>query len=268
MTIHERYVEVDGAALRVRTGGAGPALVLLHGWALDLGMWERQLESFARSFRVVAYDRRGFGRSSGEPGIERDVADLGALLDALAIERASIVAMSQGARVALRFALVDPARVERLVLDGPPDETAAATAEEVPLARYRELLEREGIDAVRREWLRHPLMRLYWHDARTLMRLRAIVARYPGNDLRATSPPPAPVGERLREIAIPALVINGAHDSARRRAAGAALAAALPDARHAIVPAAGHLPNMDCPGAWDAVVTEFLGRRRGAPVSY
>jgi 3-oxoadipate enol-lactonase len=258
-----QYLDVAGARLRCRVSGTGPAVVFVHGWALDGDMWRQQRESLADRFRVIAYDRRGFGRSSGEPSIERDVIDLRCLLDALSATSVAVVGMSQGARVALRFAAGAPERVRGLVLDGPPrDGTSMQSAPiaEVPIAHYRELLAQRGIDAVREAWLHHPLMRLRTHDPVMRALLDAIVARYPAQDLRALDPRPPGAAFALSDVAMPALVVNGAEDTAPRRAAGQALARALPQATHVLVPAAGHLPNLDQPDAYAALLADFLQR--------
>ena len=72
----DRHLDVRGARLRYRDAGHGPPVLLIHGWALDLDMWEPQLASLSRRFRVVAVDRPGFGRSTGSGSLARDVADL------------------------------------------------------------------------------------------------------------------------------------------------------------------------------------------------
>ena len=65
MPHRERYIERDGVRLRVRESGEGETLILIHGWALDLDMWSPQFAALSQSYRLVAFDRRGFGLSSG-----------------------------------------------------------------------------------------------------------------------------------------------------------------------------------------------------------
>src|SRR5262245_7806954 len=95
----DRYVEINGARLRYRDEGHGDAIVLIHGWTLDLDMWEPQVGPLSSRFRVLRLDRRGFGLSSGEPGLADDAADVVALCKFLGIAHAAFVGMSQGARV-------------------------------------------------------------------------------------------------------------------------------------------------------------------------
>ncbi|HKS55112.1 MAG TPA: alpha/beta hydrolase [Steroidobacteraceae bacterium] len=257
------FIEVRGARLRVRTAGEGPPVLFIHGWALDLDMWTPQFAALASRYRLIAFDRRGFGLSSGTPGIEYDLADIEALLATLGVDRAAVVGMSQGARVALRWALENPARIASLVLDGPPRDLLAVDRRqgEITLAAYRELVRNQGIDAFRKEWLDHPLMQLHTHDARIRALVREMVARYPGHDLLDDdSPHVARVGDLLG-LDVPVLIINGEYDSDTRIGAGAELARALPQARLAVIPGAGHLSNLDNPAAYNKVLSEYVSCR-------
>jgi 3-oxoadipate enol-lactonase len=253
-------VEIRGARLRVRTAGAGPAVLFVHGWALDLDMWRPQFAALADRYRLIAFDRRGFGVSTGTPGIEHDLADIAALLALLGIERLTIVGMSQGARVALRWAMQSPGTTTSIVLDGPPGDLLAVGRPhgEITLATYRELLRSAGIEAFRRQWLKHPLMRLHTQDPQASALLQEIVGRYPGHDLMAGGVPHvARIGD-LDGLAVPVLIVNGEHDSEVRVGAGAGLARALPHAQLAVIPGAGHLANLDNPTAYNKALDHFL----------
>lgn len=264
-------MSVDGARLRFRDEGTGPAVLLIHGWALDLDMWEPQANVLSSRHRVIRFDRRGFGASTGEPSVAHDVRDIQAVLQRLRVQRAALVGMSQGARAALRVALAAPQYVSCLVLDGPPDETErspSATPVDVPLEQYRKLAEEKGMDAVRSHWSRHPFMQLTTRDAQVHALLKQITDRYPGRDLfTANVTVSASLAERLREITVPTLIINGERDSVERRAAGAALASLIPGARSALIPNAGHLANLDNPDFYTSTLTRFFMERCGCKPS-
>ena len=269
--MHERdpSFRSGGARLRFRDEGAGAAVVFVHGWTLDLDAWEPQAAALAGSFRVVRYDRRGFGLSEGMPGRAADVEDLGVLLDHLRLDVATLVAHSQGARVALAFALRQPDRVAALVLDGPPDETGDASAagdEDFSIAEYRRLVEEQGVDAFRRAWRSHPLMRLYTEDAAARALAARVLGRYPARDLRGfVEPPPPPAGaSALARFMKPVLVVNGEFDTLIRRRAGQSLARALPLAERVEIAGAGHLPNLDAPRAYNDALRAFLDRQSRA----
>ena len=268
MQEHDQAFHAGDARLRLRDEGAGAAVVFVHGWTLDLDAWEPQAAALAGSSRVVRYDRRGFGLSEGMPGRAADVEDLGVLLDHLRLDVATLVAHSQGTRVALAFGLRQPERVAALVLDGPPDEAGdgAAGDEDFSIAEYRRLVEEQGVDAFRRAWRSHPLMRLYTEDAAARALAARVLGRYPARDLRGfVEPPPPPAGaSALARFMKPVLVVNGEFDTLIRRRAGQSLARALPLAERVEIAGAGHLPNLDAPRAYNDALQRFLERQSRA----
>jgi len=119
--VREAYAELSGARLFYRdTGGTGVPVVLLHAATGNSLFWEYQLPAFtAAGYRVVAYDRRGFGRSAFEPfGAQpgTDADDLLGLLDHLAVDRVHLVGTAAGGGVALDFALSFPDRLRSVVV--------------------------------------------------------------------------------------------------------------------------------------------------------
>src|SRR3954451_22941935 len=113
----------EGVELEVRVEGdaGGPPVLLVHGFPDSSYLWRHQVAALTRAgLRTLAPDMRGFGESDKPSGVEdyrltRAVADLAAILDALEIERASVVGQVWGAAVAWIFAAIHPVRVERLV---------------------------------------------------------------------------------------------------------------------------------------------------------
>lgn len=266
------HLPVDCGQLRYRDVGRGPAVLLLHGWTLDLDMWEPQMAELADAFRLVAMDRRGFGLSTGSPSLSTatDVRDIQALCRHLGLARVAMVGMSQGARVALQFAQIDPEAISALVLDGPPDSRtgiAAVPEDDLPLARYRRLVAEHGVAAFRREWARHPLVQLRTHDRYARELLNRMLARYPGKDLGApevvqelSAGPPL-----VESLSVPTLVLNGELDLQTRRSAANWLVHRLQVAERALIPAAGHLPNLDNPQAYNAILRKFLEQQAHRP---
>ena len=115
--IKKTTIEVNGTQLYCEETGAGPALVLIHGFTLDTRMWDDQFGLFAEHYHVIRYDLRGFGQSAVPADtLYAHFDDLKALFDALGIEQAHLVGLSKGGGVALDFALAFPAYVRSLVL--------------------------------------------------------------------------------------------------------------------------------------------------------
>src|SRR5579872_5322072 len=187
------YLPVAGALLRYRDEGHGPAVLLIHGWTLDLDMWEPQVPALGNSFRLIRSDRRGFGLSSGRASLTADVQDVLALCEELQIGRLACLGMSQGARVALHLCRIAPDRVSCVILDGPPRllvEEPGAEGEDVPLAEYHLLVAGGDVETFRRRWASHPLMRLQTRATQPRALLGRIAARYSGRDLLQELPAP------------------------------------------------------------------------------
>src|SRR6516225_11705128 len=94
----------DGGRLRYAVAGKGEPIVFLHGFGLDLAMWDPQWQAFAGKFRVVRYDLRGYGGSSIPTGPYSHVDDFIALCSFLETSPAHLVGLSLGGRLALRIA--------------------------------------------------------------------------------------------------------------------------------------------------------------------
>jgi 2-succinyl-6-hydroxy-2,4-cyclohexadiene-1-carboxylate synthase len=278
---------VAGALVAVRTGlrlhveelGAEydriRPLLLLHGFTGSSQAWgEEVLEALARSRRVLAVDLPGHGRSDtpplGDPlHIGCVVADLAHLLDRSGIEKADWLGYSMGGRIALAAALTRPGRVARLILESASPGLADAAergerrmSDEALAARIEAL----GVEAFVDEWLAQPLfatqarlpdeVRERERRWRLSNRPEALAACLRGLGT-GTQPP---FWERLPERRSPTLLITGEHDTRFTGIATRMLAgfAATPDARHVVVPGAGHAVHLEAPGAWLAAVTSFL----------
>jgi len=244
-------IDSDGVILSGEVAGQGPPVVLLHGLTATrryVVMGSRALERSGH--RVIAYDARGHGRSSpaGDPGAygySHLVGDLGAVLDALEVERAVLAGASMGAHTLLAYALRSPERVGGLVVITPAYEPVELD-DPARLARWDRLAAGlrsggiEGFVAAYGEPAGDPRFR----DT-VLKVIRQRLAQH--DDLGALadalevvprSRPFADV-ESLRAIAAPTVVVasgDGA-DPGHPQAVGEAYAAAIPGARLVTDPA-------------------------------
>jgi len=264
----DRHLPVTGALLRYRDEGRGPPVLLIHGWTLDLDMWAPQVAALGGAFRLIRFDRRGFGLSSGRASLTADLQDALSLCDALQLGRLACVGMSQGARVALHLCRIAPERLSCLVLDGPPPllaEQAVDAGDDVPLAEYRRLIAGGDLETFRRRWMRHPLMQLESRSPATHALLRQMTTRYGGNDLLQELPAAEDHWDRaaIGSLRTPALIVTGERDLPARLRAADALAGALPLAQRATVAGARHIPNLDNPLSYNTVLRAFLERHAG-----
>jgi len=119
-----RRIETGNVALHVCSGGAGPPLLLLHGYPQTHAAWHKVAGRLAESFTVVAPDLRGYGRSDCPPDdldhrayAKRTMADdMARLMEGMGFSRYLVMGHDRGARVAYRLALDQPDRVVRLVV--------------------------------------------------------------------------------------------------------------------------------------------------------
>ena len=110
---------VAGGEIHYEETGSGEPLVFVSGLNGVARYWAPQIEAFSRRFRVIAYDQRGTGASDTLQrafSVDEMAKELGALLDALGIQRAHIVGLSTGGAIGQTIAIEQPARVNRLVI--------------------------------------------------------------------------------------------------------------------------------------------------------
>jgi pimeloyl-ACP methyl ester carboxylesterase len=216
-------------------------MVLIHGLAGSTRWWDASLPGLARSFQVYAVDLPGFGdnRRTEPFTLERAAEQLAAWMDAVEIERASIVGHSMGGYVAADFAARFPERVNRLVL-----VDAVVRPYEHPL---REPV-RGVLDTARTLPVRY--WRILLGDA-----LRAGPATL-HNATRAVLA--ADLRPRLGQINAPTLVIWGERDNLVPLEYGKLLAESLPNARLEVIEGAGHNPMWDRPDELNRLVAGFL----------
>ena len=247
--------------------GKGPAIVFLHAGVADKRMWRDQMAAFGGRHRVVAYDRRGFGESRYEPETFSHMEDLRAVLDGLAIEQACLVGCSQGGRFAVDFALANPKRVSKLVLVAPaiggapqPDELPPDIDELLQQAEQAQ--DQQHFDLVNRIeahlWLDGPRS----VDGRVQGSARDLFLRMNIVPLKSPSPgkdtPAKDSFKRLKEIAAPTLIIWGDLDFPHLQERCATLLKRIKGAKSALMPGTAHLPNLEQPKQFNALLEEFL----------
>ncbi|MEV4168756.1 alpha/beta hydrolase [Nonomuraea sp. NPDC049709] len=114
-----RMADLDGLRMHYLIDGAGPLLVLLHGWPQTSHCWRHLIPALAAHFTVVAPDLRGYGHTD-KPATGYDkrtmAADVRALARSLGHDRVLLAGHDRGARVAHRYALDHPGEVDRLVV--------------------------------------------------------------------------------------------------------------------------------------------------------
>ncbi|MEO0463867.1 MAG: alpha/beta fold hydrolase [Pseudomonadota bacterium] len=112
-------IDVGDAEIHTEITGSGPDLLLVAGLGGRGAFWHRQVQAFAKDFRVITFDHRGCGESTPDKvvyGAEHMAKDVLALMDAMGIESAALVGHSTGGAIGQHIALRAPERLTRLVL--------------------------------------------------------------------------------------------------------------------------------------------------------
>lgn len=258
------FVDVEGSHLYYEVAGSGPPVVLLHGGWLDLRQWDDQIAALARDHRVIRYDARGYGRSPLGAAPYSHHADLAAVLRALAVERPHLVALSNGASIAVDFAIWAPDAVRSLAIGCAPMRGHDLGPEFMQGMRAVILA-----GAARRKdecrtavWGFEPL-----RVAATIPAARERLDRMIVEDHEfAYAQPNAPKREfiepptssRFAEITAPTLVIIGDGEMATLADQGTLMARSIPGARLHVISGAGHIVNIEQPEAYARVVQEWL----------
>lgn len=260
-----KTIDLSDCRLNVLDEGAGPPLLLVHGFPLDHTMWREQITEFASSHRVIAPDLRGFGQSTGAGDVitmSQLADDLVDLLHRLNVhEPVTFFGLSMGGYVAWEFWRRHSAKLARLVLC---DTRAVADTPEG--ARGRQMLAAkvlaEGSSAAAESMLPKLVAPATASDRPELVEsLRQMIL--------ATAP--ATIAAALRglaarddftsllpQITVPALVVCGEHDSISPPDEMRGIAVALPQARFVEITAAGHMSVLESPAAVNAAMREFL----------
>jgi pimeloyl-ACP methyl ester carboxylesterase len=257
------FAPVGDTWLFYEVKGSGDPVVLIHGGQLDSRMWDDQFESYAREFRVLRYDVRGYGGSPVTKAPYSNADDLAALLDYLGMPKAHVIGLSLGGMVASDFAVTHPERVLSLVLSGPgvtgldlesPEETVRYLSE-VRAARD------EPPERAVKPWLADPLLAPAMENPSLAPRLERLARENLHAWLNnwALQRIPRPVtAQRLGDIKVPTLLVVGDRDVPSIRAMVDTLAKSIASARKIVIPGAGHMVNMEKPAEFDRAVLEFL----------
>jgi pimeloyl-ACP methyl ester carboxylesterase len=248
-------VDVNGARLWYDEAGSGNAVLLLHGGLGDSGLWEPVVPFLAQQFRTIRTDLRFFGSSTGPAMPWSWQHDVVGVLDELGIERAGLVGLSLGGKIALDIALAYPERLWAVAGVAPAlgghDGAAYTTEHEAQYDAADDKLE-AMLEIDLEVWA--PL----GADERIRQLWRATPDANPLPDgVEPREPPGAPAKERLGELAVPTLIVTASHDPAGFREIGPLVAREAADARHVELDS-DHYVTLREPELLSRVLLEFL----------
>ena len=238
-----------------------PVLILSNSLGTNLSMWDPQIPSFEKQFRILRYDMRGHGQSSVSPppySVTQLAADLLSLADSLGIDRFHFCGLSIGGMIGMSLALQSPARLHKLIL--------CSTSVKIGAAEYWnariETVRTQGMKEIARttpaRWFTPVFQESSPHVVAATIRL--VESTHPDGyiggccavrdfDARAI----------VSGIHVPTLVLTGTDDPAAPPDAGHFLADHIPGARYAELNAS-HISNVEDPSRFTSEVLSFLGQ--------
>ena len=256
---------INGISMAYDDEGSGEAVLLIHGFPLCRKMWHPQFNALpAAGFRLIAPDLRGFGESDAPDGpysIDLFADDLVALLDHLGIEKAVVGGMSMGGYVLFNLLERYPRRLSGacFITTRAHADDAAGKAQRLQLAQE---VMKFGPDVIVDSF-----EQLLFAGESLIERPKLVGEVYgwmTGTDSRGLAGGLLAMRERkdytdlLTSFQIPALAIGAEEDRAAPPEKAREIASGIPGCRLCFIPRAGHMANLENPGAFNDCLLEFL----------
>ena len=255
----------DGAEIAWYDEGSGTPILLIMGLAYPAAAWFRQVPVLASRHRVLTLDNRGSGATGLAPGapytVEQLAGDCVAVLDEAGVEQAHVVGISMGGLMAQELALSYPARVQSLTLMASHPGTAAGVWPQDVMdflqARLGMPVEERSEFSIPFNYVPSTPRELIEED----WRVREAGTAGPEGYAAQGGTGIWCGYERLPSMSVPTLVVHGAQDRLVVPANGEKLAAAIPDAKLALVEGANHLLTTDQCDEVNALLLEWFAEQ-------
>ncbi|ENW93380.1 alpha/beta fold hydrolase [Acinetobacter dispersus] len=255
------YLAHNGQSLYYEVSGSGPiAIIFSHGLLMDNEMFNQQIEFFQDKYLCVAWDQRCHGKTASD-SIELfnyydSANDLITILDALKIEKAILIGMSQGGYLSLRCALKHRDRVNALILI----DTQAQLEDNEKISGYKVLIDswmQDGLTQETSDFLanlilgNHSVENTLWQEKWKRWKPHNLFAAFYALTDRED------ISEQICELDLPTLVIHGENDKAITLERAKDMATRL-NTGIAIIPKAGHAGNLTHAAQVNPIIEEFI----------
>ena len=261
----------DGVKLYYEEAGSGTPLVFVHEFAGDLRSWELQMAHFARLYRCIAYNARGYPPSEVPQSIERysqDRAcdDIRAVLDALKIDKAHIVGLSMGAFATLHFGIRYPERALSLTIAGGGYGAHPAQHEkfQTDAKANAQLMRDKGMAYFAANYGHPTRIQLKNKDPRGYAQYVKLLGEHSvegsANTMlgyQARRPSLYGLTEQMKKIPVPTLILAGDEEEPCLEAC-LLMKRCIPKAGLALLPRSGHTINLEEPALFNHLVEDFL----------
>ncbi|MDD4972127.1 MAG: alpha/beta fold hydrolase [Paludibacter sp.] len=241
-----------------------PVIIFIHGFPLNLSMWNMQVEALNEKFRIISYDIRGHGESDAGNdafSIELFVADLVSFMDSLKISKASLCGLSMGGYIALNAVEHYPERFESMVLC---DTTCKADLPEGKEKRMKavENIITNGVQNYASESVKNLFAPgSFTSNKSVVSEVEKMIANTSELSLCSTLLALSARHEtcsKLSEIKVPVLILVGAEDSITPPSAAMFLHESIKNSTLQVIEGAGHLSNLENPEAFNQHLKIFF----------
>jgi len=266
------YIQSDGARLYYEEAGTGTPIVFVHEFSGDLWSWEKQIQHFSRRYRCIAFNARGYPPSEVPTALSRyshqhAVEDVAVVMRHLKVSRAHIVGCSMGSRTTLDFGLTYPRMALSLTMIGlgsggdPSNKAEFMRHAEARARLYEEGGLAEVLKGLRvaanRIQLKRKNPRAFEDFCRRFMLHSAQGCAHITRRVMARRPSLFDMERPLRALKVPSHVVVGDEDPGAIKS-GIFMKQVSPAVRLSIVPATGHLVNLEEPDLLHRLTEDFF----------
>ena len=262
----------DGTRLYYESTGSGFPLLFSHEFAGDYRSWEPQVRYFARRYRVIAYNARGYPPSdvpedAAAYSQARAMDDIAQLLEALQVPQAHVVGLSMGGYATLHFGLNYPQMARSLVVAGCGYGSVSGDREKFhqDTAQVAQRIQGDGMPAMAAVYAKGPTRVQFedkdprgWQEfADQLAEHSATGAALTMRGVQGLRPSVYELEAQMRQMQVPTLIVTGDEDEPCLEP-GLFMKRAIPTAGLVVVPKTGHTINLEEPEAFNRIVSDFL----------
>jgi len=254
------YVSVEGGKLYYEIAGKGENIVLLHDGMVNNRIWDEQFPVLAGNYRVIRYDRRGYGKSSDPETKYSHIDDLNQVFIQLKADQAIVFGMSSGGGLAINFALTYPEKVNGLVLVGAVVSGFGYSTHMDTRGGNFNRSEYSDPVKLRKYFIFDDPYEIYSGNIKAKEKVMTLLPYFGRDNTVPTKPPVKVAVKYLSEIKVPTLILVGEYDHPDVHAHAGVINAGIQNSKREIIFKSGHLIPVEQPTLFMDAVTIFLSK--------
>jgi pimeloyl-ACP methyl ester carboxylesterase len=260
--VESGFMDVEGGKLYYETAGKGEVIVLVHDGSLHHVTWDAQFFTLAENYKVIRYDRRGYGKSHFPEKSYSNVEDLNSVFDFFNVKKAAVFGMSAGGGLSIDFTLEYPDKVTSLVLVGAVVSGYGYTDHFLSRGGRLDAALFNNPEKLIDYMFKKDPYTIYYENKEARQKALKFMQENPHNyDFRKnqldTGPKRAAL-DVLGEINIPVLIVVGEYDIPDVHSHAGAIEAGIKNSKRVVIKNAAHLVPMEKPDAFNSLVLDFL----------